>query len=145
MCPGFPFKYANGAFSSCEVIHTLQRLQFSSSPHDPPSFFQLYISASRFRKKKCKTKKTGGAFLSKQKKREKKALCFLDLFNFFLYVRQTGESSSSHPLQGEETAAVRAVSEFRSMTCFCFYSEQQASEKSAKYNFQWQIHNAIKH
>lgn len=72
--------------------------------------------------------KTTGAFFSLSASFIIEAPSVSDLFNFFLYVRQTVESSSSHPLQGEETAAVRPVSEFRPVTCYCFYSDGALGE-----------------
>lgn len=79
----------------------------------------LHSSSTTFQQvcgDKREVQKTNGAFPSLYTE----APSVLDYFNFFLYVRQTRESPSSEPLQGEETAAVRAVSEFRSVTCFCF-------------------------
>ncbi len=103
---------------SREVIHTLLRLQFSGGPR-----IHLHSSSSSnltFQEvdgEKAKVQKNSRRFFVRK----------LNVFRLrqLLPVCQTeGEGSSSHPLQGEETAAVRAVREFRSMTCFCFYSGQ---------------------
>lgn len=104
---------------------------------DLPSFFQIYISASRLRKAESVKRKRSCRRLGENAERG----VFLDFFNFFLYVRQSRGWSSSHPLLGEETEAVRAVSEFRSFACFCFYFCQACHKAQRAHNWSYQVYS----
>ena len=112
-------------YSACSLAAVLT---FTFIPLSAPQ-----ISETRWRGKETKLQKKKWWRFWRQR-------CVLRLIQLLPVCQAEQRSSSSRPLQGVETAAVRAASEICSLTCFCFYSQQQALKNHYNVTFRRKIY-----